>query len=653
MSPGHPALPPRVSRPWLASAAMVWVLATVLSGDPVAHEIPEGPYHGEITVVGEVVEGPYGPWVMAEIEQGLVLVDLEEPVPVGRGDTVVVEGRMTSEAGWAGGKAYGAILERAQISAVERSRFWPHVMGRAIRGAVTSRLSPMDPGRALLAGFLIGATDDIPEADVDAMRRSGLAHFVAVSGSNVALMLGLIAVVTGPLATGPRRRALLGLAALPAYAAATGFEPSVLRASVMAGLALGGRLFGIVFETWQLISLAVVVLLISDPGLARSVGFQLSVAATCGVLVGSRWPLQGRVRRALAVSAGAQTAVAPLIIAHFDTVPLLSPLVNLVAAPVVAAATVTGALGVALIPWLITPAAWLSGLVLVLSRGAAGWPQLSIFRLVAVLIPVLLFVVFPRFRAPGVVAGCLVVVLTVLGGGSDLPGVGVVVLDVGQGDAILIHGGPGRFALVDGGPDPVTLLRKLREFGVGSIELVVLTHAHADHAAGLTDLPGSMPIGQIWADTEPHSTSVSDELLEAAAAHGVSVVEPGVGTVYQLGALTMQVEGPLRHYASPNDQSIVLIVEGPGRSILLSGDVETHAQTDLSDVRADVLKVPHHGAATSDPSWLEEVGATEAVISVGPNDFGHPVQWVIDLMERSGSVHRTDLEGDVIVDLSR
>jgi competence protein ComEC len=95
------------------------------------------------------------------------------------------------------------------------------------------------------------------------------------------------------------------------------------------------------------------------------------------------------------------------------------------------------------------------------------------------------------------------------------------------------------------------------------------------------------------------------------------------------------------------------MVSGPARSILLSGDIETFAQNDLDHLRASVLKVPHQGAATSDPDWLSDVSAEVAVISVGPNGYGHPAQWVIDVLEESGAtVRRTDLEGDVRIDLS-
>jgi competence protein ComEC len=112
------------------------------------------------------------------------------------------------------------------------------------------------------------------------------------------------------------------------------------------------------------------------------------------------------------------------------------------------------------------------------------------------------------------------------------------------------------------------------------------------------------------------------------------------------------VDGPLRRYASPNDQSIVITVTGPTRSMLLAGDIETVAQAELGHLRADVLKVPHQGAATSDSEWLRGVGADIAVISVGPNDFGHPADWVIATLEESGAaVVRTDLAGHVSVPL--
>lgn len=652
MSIRHPAIPPRVSRPWISVAIVAWVVASMLAPGPVSLARDGEVFQGPVILRTDIIEGRFGPWALGTLEAAPVLVDFDDRVDAGRGDTLILTGRISGEPGRASGRPYGAVLAVRAVWSVERSRFPLHRAGRFVRDHVNGRLAPFDDGRALLAGFLIGETDRISERDIEAMRRSGLAHFVAVSGSNVALFLALLAVAAGPLALGPKRRALLGLLALPVYVAATRFEPSVVRASLMAGLALGARLFGVVLEAWQLLSLAVVVLVVSVPELTSNVGFQLSVAATAGVLVGARWPVSGRVARALAVTLGAQIAVAPLLLLHFESVPLLSPLINLIAAPIVAASTAVGAVGVAGLRFLIGPAAWLAGLVLALARGTAGWPQLGGWELSAVLTLAAVTWVVPRLRVVSVSAASLALAVAMVTTNISVPAGSVAVLDVGQGDAILIHGGEGRFALVDGGPDAIVLIDKLREYGVRSLDLVVLSHVHADHATGLAGIVETLAIGQIWADPEPHSTPSAAALFNETDRYGIPRSAPTPGQRWELGLLELVVEGPVRRYASPNDQSIVITVVGPAKTMLLAGDIETHAQADLDHLSADVLKVPHQGAATSDAEWLASVGFETAVISVGPNQFGHPADWVVELLDETGELFRTDEVGDVVVDLS-
>ena len=634
-------------------ALVVWMGASLWWSHQQVESLEGGSYAGPCRLVTDVFDGRWGDWAIGELAHGVVLVNLDDETGVGRGDSFAVQGSVSGGPGEAAGHRYEAILDIRSVDAVEKSGFLPHRFGQAIRDRVTSQLSPMRDGRALLSGFLIGDTSGIDPIDVEAMRRSGLAHFVAVSGSNVALFLALLFVCAGPLALGPKRRAVVGLLALPLYAAATRFEPSVMRASVMAAIALGGRLFDFVLEAWQLLSLAVVVLLLFDPGLSANLGFQLSVAATTGVLVGARWPAQGLVRRALYITMGAQIAVAPLLVAGFGAVPLFSPVVNLVAAPIVSAATLSGALGVAGLDFLLIPATWLADVVLALARGAAGWPQIGMIHLVLGLAAFIIHRRWAGLRPHMVVlAAALALWLTVFAGAHLEPGM-VAVLDVGQGDAILLSGGDGQYALVDGGPEPALLVRKLREYGVRRLDLVVLTHVHADHAMGLIGAVSEFPISEMWLDIEPHSTSASSQLIALLGTRGVPMREPVRGESRLLGSLRLSVLGPVRRYASPNDQSIVLMLEGPSRRMLLSGDIETHAQGDLRRVHAEVLKVPHQGAATSDADWLASVGADTAVISVGPNQFGHPVDWVIETLETSGaSVVRTDEVGDVVIDLS-
>lgn len=687
----HPALPPLVSRPWVVAAICVWlgvgasrlglaglagvavlvlflairrspviaavttaaVLASLVSALPLAPLDP-GPFQGTVVMTTDVVAGQYGPWAVADTGAGPVLLDLPDGTAAGPGQTVSIVGTTDGKPGVVRGQRHRGTVRVTRLDVIEDSKSPVVVFGQALRRQVMHHLQPLDDSRSLLAGFLIGETGGLDEIDIAAMRRAGLSHFTAVSGSNVALLLGLVAVAAGPLGIGPKRRAVVGLVALPIYAAATRFEPSVMRATVMAGVVLVGRLLGFALEAWQLLSVAVIGLLILDPGRGSDVGFQLSVAATAGVLVGARWPIDGaRWRRALAVTLGAQIAVAPLLVLIFDQVPLLSPLVNLIAAPIVGAATLLGAVGVTGIDPLVSVAAWLAGIVLDLARGVSTWPQMGWAGLFVTGGLAALFVRFRSQRGILALVVSLVLVTSVIGPRSDAPDAGVVVLDVGQGDSILVSGGNGRFALVDGGPDQVRLIEKLGEYGVRRFELIVLSHVHADHATGLAGLVGRIPIGRVWAATDHHETPASVELLARLAGGGVAVEEPEVGQGWDLGGVILTVLSPLRRYASPNDESIVVMVNGPARSMLLTGDIETVAQDDLGPLHADVLKVPHQGAATSDAEWLGEVGADLAVISVGPNDFGHPAEWVIATLEESGAVvKRTDRDGDVVVPLS-
>ncbi|MEX2132673.1 MAG: ComEC/Rec2 family competence protein [Acidimicrobiia bacterium] len=615
--------------------------------------LPEGELASELVLATDARDGPYGNWALGEIDGVGVFVDLGA-FSGHAGDVYHFDGLVTEDVTNVGGRP-------RQIVAIDELTQTDLPAGLYLRGGalvrhhVVGRLSGDNEARSLLAGFLVGETSGLSEVTVESMRKAGLSHFVAVSGSNVALFLGFVAAVTLPLGIGPKRRAVAGLLALPLFVVATGYEPSVVRASAMAALVLAGRLLDVVFEVWQVIALASIAVLAHDPWLIRSVGFQLSVMATCGVVAGARWPgVSGKIRRALAITLGAQLAVAPLLLWHFGSIPLLSPLSNLVAAPLVTIATLLGIVAVSGPTLALIPGEWVASLVIDISHMSAGWPQVGWIGFIvwAGLVPI-----GARMwrRSPEVVAllaaGALVII--VLPGSTRLDAGEVAVLDIGQGDAILIAGGEGRYALVDGGREQPLLIDRLREFGVRHLDLVVMTHGDADHAGGLEALPGRIGIGEIWERSAPHQTPSGDRFIAEAIRLGIPVLQPAMGARAILGSVEIQVLGPERRYASPNDQSMVLLLTGPARTMLLSGDIEVVAQAELDGLDVDVLKVPHHGGGTSDPDWLSSTGADLAVISVGTNDFGHPVPWVIDVLETSGAVvQRTDVDGTVVVDLA-
>ena len=427
-----------------------------------------------------------------------------------------------------------------------------------------------------------------------------------------------------------------------------------MRAATMAGLVLGGRLLGLPIDGWTALGAAVTALLLISGDLATSVGFQLSVFATAGVLVGAgmfsgRRP--GWAWTALAATLSAQAAVTPLLLVHFGAVPLLSPVANLVAAPLVTLATVLGGIGVVIgLDALVDPALIAARGVLSISRLAAGWPQLGVGGVGAIAAVAVAFRWRP-VRPHAVVSGAAAL-LVLAAPGSGVVDATVTFLDVGQGDAVLLHDESGAVVLVDGGRDPRVLDNALRRHGIGSIDLLIVTHGDADHVGGLDGIVTRRQIGRIWVPDQPDLGDILDDLISGAEDIGIPVERVRSGAQTSLGRFVLSTLGPIRRYASGNDGSIVLWVETGDYTILLPGDIEGVAQRDLPRLRPDILLVPHHGSATTDLAWLEATVDSYAVISVGQNPYGHPAPGVLGALTRSGTrLWQTRDAGDVSIAL--
>jgi competence protein ComEC len=152
---------------------------------------------------------------------------------------------------------------------------------------------------------------------------------------------------------------------------------------------------------------------------------------------------------------------------------------------------------------------------------------------------------------------------------------------------------------------------------------------------------------------QPHTGQSWEVVSEQLVLSGVPIEAPGVGTTATYGDIAIEVLGPLRRYAGPNDQSVVLRISAGSTTVLMTGDIELAAQADLGPIRADILKVPHQGGATSSLDWLAAVEPRVAVVSVGANNYGHPVAEVMDVLASVGAVVvRTDQAGDVVIPLT-
>jgi competence protein ComEC len=233
-----------------------------------------------------------------------------------------------------------------------------------------------------------------------------------------------------------------------------------------------------------------------------------------------------------------------------------------------------------------------------------------------------------------------------------------VACDVGQGDALVLYAGPGLAVVVDAGPEPAAVDRCLRRLDVSAVALLVLSHFHADHTGGVAGVLRDRTVRGAVVPAYAEPALGRSAALTSIGAAGVPVMVASADTAYDVGEVTLTVVGPRAPLhgtrSDPNNNSVVVraVVAG-GVSILLAGDAEGEQQRTLLDasVRADVLKLAHHGSSYQEPEFLDAVGASVALVSVGAgNGYGHPNGAVLDRLARGGArIARTDDAGDIAV----
>ena len=532
------------------------------------------------------------------------------------------------------------------------------------------------PARALARALVLGDRSDLPLAWQQVLRRHGLGHLLAVSGLHLGLVAMAMLVLASPLP--PPLRFGLVLVALAGYTGVLGPRPSVLRAGCMG--ALGCLALGLQRKPQALNALCcgIAVLVGLDPDALFDLGLQLSASATAGILLlapvlEARW---GRIplslRRPLAATVAAQVCVLPW------TWPLEAGIHP--AAPVVNLAAVPWLLGALLSAWvfLLVPRDWsgvadpalralglhvvgIEALVRLPAHRSYFWPwHLSTGMAIAVTACGLSFL-WSRSRVRW--AGLVVLGGLVLAGRPPAAGVELRMLDVGQGDAIVLRDGD-RAVLVDGGGWPDgdlggrVLVPALAGAGIDRLEAVVMTHGDRDHCGGLVDVVRYVEVDRV---------RMSAGWLHAGcAARLVAVPGPELrfvapGERWRVGRWEIESLGP-DHSGSRrgNDDSLVLLASAFGRRVLLTGDLEATGERRLlrgpgPDLAADVLKVAHHGSRTSTTeAWLRAVRPRWALVSAGRrNPYGHPARAVLERLEKHGArVLRTDLSGQVVLRFS-
>ncbi|MET7423086.1 ComEC/Rec2 family competence protein [Dactylosporangium sp. NPDC005555] len=346
---------------------------------------------------------------------------------------------------------------------------------------------------------------------------------------------------------------------------------------------------------------------------------------------------------------------------------------NLLAAPAVAPATILGILAAVISPvlpglaefiaWVAAwPARWL---VTIAHHGAAvpdgvlPWPG-GVWGGVA--LGVLLAALIIAFRRRKIRRAVIAVMIgSTLGavpvraftGGWPPPGWIVVACDVGQGDAVVVSGGGGDAIVIDAGPQADPVDRCLRDLGVERVSLLIISHFHVDHIGGLDGVLRRRRVDRLLLPPFAEPAAGRRAVLD----RGVATLDAPAGTTFTVGEAGLTVLGPDRQVTGTrsdvNNNSLVVAVTVAGIRMLFTGDAETEEQLSLHNapLRADVLKVAHHGSAYQDPAFLDAVAPRIALVSVGTgNDYGHPSPVVLARLARGGTyVARTDEQGDVAV----
>ncbi len=567
------------------------------------------------------------------------------------------------------------ISEKVQVQS-PASR-WAKMLG-AIRYGLRSLSGDGDAG-ALIPGMVLGDTSKQSELFKNSMKRSGLTHLVAVSGANFAIVSSFVLWIMQFIFKKIPARLSATALFLVAFIALVRPSPSVLRAAAMAAVLLVAQATKKGRDSLPALGFAIAAVVVIDPWQARDAGFALSVMATAGLLLFaplvvekfSQW-MPTKIAQGLAPPIAAIIFCSPIIVSLSGYLAPMSVIANLLAAPFVAPITIVGFIAALLSPiiplvsiiliWLIRfPAAaialiahWGSTFpVLTLRTGTVGFALIAGFTL-------LMWLLKKWFKQAIVMTIIALMCLTWLqrwpGGDWQIAN-----CDIGQGDSMVINLGSHRALVIDVGPDPIAEDRCLKALGITEIPLLILSHFHADHVAGLPGAIKGRIISQLWVSQNAQPI-IESSFVQSLLAN-VPLITPVKGLRSQLGPLTINVLWPTPSLTSftempgegsqINNSSIATLITSKDFTIFTGGDLEPPVQHLLiKDVNhVDIYKVCHHGSKYQDVQFMQALHPSIAIISVGvTNTYGHPAPQTIDALDRLGSqVVRTDIDGAIAV----
>ena len=544
-------------------------------------------------------------------------------------------------------------------------------------------------------GILLGDTSDIESDIKDDFRECNLSHMLAVSGAHLSYLVLGINTVLSKKAFGIRRRKILSIMFILIFMVIVNMSPSVVRAGISTIIAIFATLIYRKQDTYTTISIALLLTLLNNPFAIFDFGLQLSYLATLSIIIFyskfTQKQFNNKVKKYLYESAmltvSANILILPITIYEFNTIPINSIISNLLAGPLLGICIILGMFTV-IISIVCFPVSKLIAFPLqiilkilikiieLISKIPFGnytvkTPWFIVVFLTYAIIATLIYNKKKITKILTMITLIIFIVMQVCAFINIDGKLKIYFIDVGQGDSMLVKTVRGKNILIDGGgsKDPdydigeKILVPYLLDRRIKTLDYVIISHFDEDHATGVAQILGKIDVSSIILTRQLEENDIYRHILSIAKEKKIKLIYVKEGDVLKIGGIKISIihpENKLMINNPMNNNSIVCKVEYNSFSMLLTGDIEMEAEELILrkniNLKADVLKVAHHGSKTSTTGeFLKAINPKVALIGVGKNNnFGHPSNEVIQRLKENGTrIYRTDENGEISITVNK
>lgn len=672
-------------------------------------KISDMPIKEMVTIISDIQEKEYKKVCTAKIVRNnkkiLINIKMSQDIPsIKYGDSLYIEGEFKQPEEARNYKGYnykqylktkkiiGTVeLEKAKILKSSNGSFI-HNIQKYIRDTINGTLTD-EEGNLLLA-ILLGDKDKLSEDIQESFKTSNLSHMLAVSGAHVSyIILGLTYVLQNSI-IGKKNGKIVCIIFLLVFMAITNFTPSVTRACIMAVLTLFSGIIYRKSDVYTNISVAALITLIFNPYSLLDLGFQLSYGGTIGIIIfikriqekKSNSKVINYIKQMALVSIYANIIIIPIMMYHFNTVSFTFIISNIMASPILGIIVITGFLfiiaSITVKPLTRLIAIFIKPILSILIKISQICSKLP-FSNILVVTPymfnvisyyaIILYCIKSKKNNKCKIIICLLIVLILINFIIYIfpQKLRIFFIDVGQGDSTLIITPDIKTVLVDGGGSDSfdvgekVLLPYLLDRRILKVDYVLISHFDTDHCGGILTIMEKVKVKNIIISEQAEHSENYERFKKLMIHKKIRLIEVKKGDKIKIGRYSeFKILFPTSRLLSENplnNNSIVAQFNYNNFKMLFTGDIEKLAEqqilkTEKAEIRADILKVAHHGSKTSSiPEFIKAVRPKIALIGVGKNNtFGHPNQQTIKNLENiKCRIYRTDLQGEIIIKIDQ